>query len=276
MNEVAHLSSSPGGRRPDGLAASDPMGQAGKACLDGLDGLLARARGGDAAAREALLKRYAPFALKVASRVTGSYVEMGRDDEASMALMAFNEAIDSYDPDRGASFLGFVQTVIRRRLIDYFRQGQFRRREVPLSALVEDENAESALEGGRAAGLSRLEAARAAAEWAHADWEEASDRQDEVLRFRELLAVYGISLAELVRASPRHEDARRRAMEAARVLASRPELVGYLRRRGELPLKELEALVGLSRKTLERQRKYIIAIALILTEELPHLEAYLK
>ncbi len=272
------MSSSPGGRRPDGLAASGSAGPAGDVRPDGLDGLLDRARGGDATARELLLKRYTPFALKVASRVIGSYVELGRDDEASVALMAFNEAIDSYDPGRGASFLGFAQAVIRRRLIDFFRQARSRSREVPLSAFGEAEDgSEEILGSGGVGAVGRLEAAQvAAAEWADADWEEATDRRGEVLRFRELLKAYGITLAELVRISPRHEDARKRAMEAARVLASRPNLIGHLRRRGELPLKELEILVGLSRKTLERQRKYIIAVALILTEDMPHLEAYLK
>ncbi|RJQ08736.1 MAG: RNA polymerase sigma-I factor [Bacillota bacterium] len=243
--------------------------------MEGPEGLLGRARGGDDAARETLLRRYSPFALKVASRVTGGYVQLGRDDEASVALMAFNEAIDSYDPSRGASFLGFVQAVIRRRLIDYFRQAKAKRREVPMSALRATDGSDEGWAEGP--GPSRLEAVQAAAaEWAHADWQEASDRRDEVARFRELLDAYGISLHELTQVSPRHEDARHRAIQAARALAARPDLVSYLRQRGELPLKDLERLVRVSRKTLERQRKYIIAVTLILTEELPHLEAYLK
>lgn len=266
---------SPGGRRPARAAPRNPSRAAVVPVrLDGSDGLLTRARQGDALAREDLIGRYSPFALKVASRVTGNYVQMGRDDEASVALMAFNEAIDSYDPERGASFLGFAEAVIRRRLIDHFRQGRARRREVPLSALLDGEDAEAVPAAGMEA-VSLVAAQLARAEWAHRDQEDRLERRDEVVRYGELLAVYGISLAELVRISPRHEDARRRAIEAARALASRPELVESLKRRGELPLKELATLVGMSRKTLERQRKYIIAVALILTEDLPQLEAYL-
>jgi RNA polymerase sigma factor len=245
--------------------------------LDGPDGLLARARGGDAAAREVLLKRYAPFALKVASQVTGSYVELGRDDEGSVALLAFNEAIDSYDPGRGASFLGFVRAVIRRRLIDHYRQGRARRREVPAGSLIDGDGPGRSLPGqggDETAGLGAAE--RLAAEWAYREREESYDRQEEIYRYREALEVYGISLGDLVRLSPRHEDARRRAMEVARRLAGDPELLSRLRRRGELPLGELGALTGVGRKTLERQRKYIIAVTLILTEDLPHLREYLK
>ena len=36
-----------------------------------------------------------------------------------MALLAFNEAIDAYDQERG-SFISFSQTVIQRRLVKEF------------------------------------------------------------------------------------------------------------------------------------------------------------
>lgn len=243
--------------------------------LDGPDGLLARARGGDTGARETLLKRYAPFALKVASQATRGFVELGRDDEASVALLAFNEAIDSYDPGRGSSFLGFVRAVIRRRLIDHYRQNRSARQEVPAGSLTDGDRVRRA---GQAVpeefGLDAAELR--AAEAAHREREDSYERQEEVYRYREALAIYGLSLDELVRISPRHEDARRRAIEAARILVMREDLTEYLRAKGELPLKVLERLTGLSRKTLERQRKYIIAVALILMEDLPHLKEYLR
>lgn len=271
------MNPSRGGSRPGGAAARGPSPTGSvDSRLDGRDGLLSRARRGDKAAREELIDRYAPFALKVASRVTGGYVRLGEDDESTVALLAFNEAIDRYDPGRGGGFLGFAEEVIRRRLIDHYRRGRAGRREVPLSALSDAGGLDGTL-AGEAGGESGPPPAEVlAAEWVHREREDEAERREEVLRYRELLAAYGISLEELVRLSPRHEDARRRAIEAARALAARPELVESLRRRGELPLKELVGLAGLSRKTLERQRKYIIAVALILTEGLPYLEAYLK
>ncbi len=259
-------------------AASDGAGRRNVLIpLDGPDGLLARARSGDAEAREDLLRRYAPFALKVASQVTGTYVRLGRDDEGSVALLAFNEAIDSYDPSRGASFLGFVRAVIRRRLIDHYRHDRTRRREVPVGTLLDPEPASQVGDGGTAGEAAALGAVQTrSAEWVLREREDAHARQEEVYRYREMLAVYGISLSELVRISPRHADARARAIEAARLLASRPDLMKHLRSRGELPLKELSGVAGVSRKTLERQRKYIIAVALILAEDLPHLREYLR
>jgi len=58
-------------------------------------------------------------------------------------------------------------------------------------------------------------------------------------------------------------------------VAGQPELAQHLLTRRELPLKQLEEQVGVSRKTLERQRKYIIAVTLILLEDFYHLRRYI-
>ena len=57
--------------------------------------------------------------LRVASEVTHRYVT-DSDDEWSIALMAFSEAVQSYEEDKG-SFRGLAAMVIRRRVVDYLR-----------------------------------------------------------------------------------------------------------------------------------------------------------
>ena len=39
---------------------------------------------------------------------------------------------------------------------------------------------------------------------------------------------------------------------------------------------DVALLSGLSRKTVERHRKYLLAMVLILTNDLPHLQTYLR
>ena len=226
--------------------------------------LVALAREGSAEARERLIRRYTPLVLRIASRSSGRYVRLGEDDEVSIALMAFNEAIDGYDASRGTSFIGFAEVVVKRRLIDYFRR-ESAHAELPLSSLEEED--ETGHVQNQAAQRQAVEGFTRETE----NWE----RRQEVMRYVELLRGYGISLAELVEVSPRHEDARRNAMAVARVLAGDPQLCAHLRQKKELPLRALESRVGLSRKTLERQRKYIIAVALVLMEDLTNLKEYL-
>lgn len=231
----------------------------------GPDHLVTRAQAGDPDARECLLRDYQPFVLRVVARVRGRYVAAS-SEEAAIALIAFNEAIDSYRPGQGTGFLSFSETVIRRRLIDYFRRQARGAREVPLSALeAEDEEGST---------YSRVELE--AAQRAHQAYVESWERREEVARFGTRLRALGVSLDELVRVSPRHRDARQRALRAARYLAERPSLGQQVLDRGELPMRELEANLGLGRKMLERNRKYILALTLVLMDDFPYLQGYLR
>ena len=234
-----------------------------------LQQLVRQAQQGDREARERLIATYRPFIMRAAASVSGRFVRAGQDDEASVAMMAFDEAISSYRQQGGRSFFSFAEMVIRRRLIDHFRREAGRRQEVPLSSLVaETEEGEAADDP-----LVQVEAREA-----QRQFEEevlARERREEIQRLARELRALGIAFRDLVERTPRHRDARERALGVARILAETPELCRQVQRRGSLPLKELEAVAGVSRKTLERQRKYIIALALILSGNYPHLRDYL-
>ncbi|MNI95833.1 RNA polymerase sigma factor SigI [compost metagenome] len=60
------------------------------------------------------------------------------------------------------------------------------------------------------------------------------------------------------------------------MLASDSSLMRILVSKRMLPIKELLAMTNVSRKTLERNRKYIIAIAIIYNGPYPYLRDYLK
>lgn len=227
--------------------------------------LLSWAQSDHAEAREELIRRFMPLILRAASRVSGRYIRPGQDDEVSIGMIAFNEAINSYDPAKGSSFLTFAEVVIRRRLIDHYRK-ESGRLEVPLTALDEEDD-----EGN----VENFAEKRQAIE-TQARGDQAADCREEIERYKNLLREYGIGFSELVVISPKHEDARVRAIEAARLVAGNRAWSNHLRQRKELPLKELEREANVSRKTLERQRKFIIAITLILMEDLHYLKDYLN
>lgn len=229
------------------------------------DGLLAASRAGDAASREELISRYTPFVLRAASQTCGRFVKLGSDDEASVALMAFNEAIDCYEYGRGVAFLTFAEVVIKRRVVDYLRKCSRADREVPISALQE---------AGRS-DRPPLELGEDKALWAQAE-EEVYGRRLEIEEFRNQLGRFGIKLEELVDASPKHADARQRALEVAQLVAGREDLREHLFAKRELPVSVLAGSAGVSRKTIERQRKYIIALAIILSGDFPFLKEYLR
>lgn len=241
-----------------------------KAPAEILEDLVQRARAGDPHARDQLIRDYTPFVLKAACKACKKpYLVLGRDDEASVALMAFDEAIAGFDPSRGISLFSFAEMVIRRRITDFYRKERSRSREIPLSDFVA-----SSAGGDARDNLQAVEVEEAMAQYALA--EEAGERRAEIERYRALLSRYSINFDDLVRVAPRHKDARERAIEVARLVAEKPEWREYLLATGCLPLAELVKVSGLSRKTLERKRKYIIAVALIFAGEFSYLAEYVR
>ncbi len=221
------------------------------------------AQSGDREARDRLLREFMPFILKTASRATGRYLHQGVDDEISVALLAFNEAIDSFQMQKGG-FLGFAETVVRRRLVDHFRRHRARGQEVTWTELeVEDEEGDV-----RNPALDRV----AEMTWNFA--QEEQDRRQEIEEFQILLQRYGISLEELAAGCPKHRDARERAIQIARTVSEDRAMRQSVIQRHELPLKALAGLPGVRRKTIERHRRYIIAVVLVLMHDLPHLREY--
>jgi RNA polymerase sigma factor len=232
---------------------------------DAPDQLVARIQQGDLRVRNQFITDYQPYIAKVTSQFCKRYVDPARDDEFSVALAAFNEAISQYDPQAGRSFLGFAETVMRRRLIDYVRKEQRHASQVPYSSFdVEDEDDNL---------LNPVEIHQAVQEYEKQKGTE--ERQSEIVDLTRVLQEFGIRFTELVDASPKHADSRESLFILARLLAEDAELMRQLLEKRLLPIKELLEKVSFSRKTLERNRKYIIAVALIYHGPYPYLKSYL-
>ncbi|MCL6560650.1 MAG: RNA polymerase sigma-I factor [Firmicutes bacterium] len=218
---------------------------------------------GNRLAREDFLESCKPFVFKVACKFSRRILEWGRDDELAIALIAFNEAIDRFREDSGVPFLAYARLVMGSRLTDYHRrENRNNLASVPLPPPGE--------------GAHDAEYAKA---W-EVYWEEvaAREREEEIQEFEELLKGYGVSFEDLVKCSPKHRDTRRSLMLAARVLAENNNLMNELKDKKKLPLIELEKKTGVGRKTLERGRKYIIAMALLIyrREDFLYLGSYIK
>lgn len=227
---------------------------------------VARIRQGDELLREQFIADYKPYIMKVTSRFSKRYIDPNRDDEFSVALLAFNEAINQFSSHAGKSFIGFAETVIRRRLIDYVRKEQRHTQVVPYSMFdSEDEeqpyyNSVETRQAMNAFEIKRTE----------------DERRLEISELSQELERFGISFAELVEHSPKHTDSRRLLIGIAQTLVSETNLLDSLRQTNKLAVKELTEMCGVSRKTVERNRKYIIAIALIISGTYPFMHDYLN
>jgi len=215
--------------------------------------------------RDDLIHAYKPFVAKVVSSICKRYISEN-DDEFSIGLIAFNEAIDKFSNEKGNSLLSFADILIRRKVIDYIRQQARGPQTVSVnfeSEFLDEDRPSSSIEDEISIEDYRKKS-------------EEQQRRDEIIQFQQVLLEFGLSFQDIVQQSPKHADARRNAIEVARTIIENEELKQQLLDKKRLPIKQLEKLVSLSRKTIERNRKYIIAISLIFMGDYIYLRDYLK
>ncbi|MNJ48378.1 RNA polymerase sigma factor SigI [compost metagenome] len=209
---------------------------------------------GNVAERDMLIEHYRPFILRTVSHVCKR--QIGWDhDESSIGLIAFNEAIDRYNQTMGKSFDNFAFMLIRNRLVDEFRrQGRILRAESVVYDDIRDEFEQTATEV--ASSMEAYEREQTALELAQ-----------ELLLYDETLQEYGVSLEELESISPKHRDTRKQFIQMAKHFSGHRNWIDILHKTKRLPMKEMLDLFKVSRKTLERNRKYLIALVLIYSND---------
>ncbi|MGI8317105.1 RNA polymerase sigma-I factor [Halobacillus mangrovi] len=229
-----------------------------------LDDQVQSAKNGDDEARNEILKQYQPFIAKSVSEVCKRYIDPSKDDEFSIGLLAFNEAIQAYSCDKGSSFLSFARLVIKRKVIDHIRNEQKRPDVTSLDEeYYDEEQMENPSEVAAAKDRHQLET-------------EAWYRREEILEFQEQLKKYKLTFEDLIDSSPKHRDARESAVQVARMVYEDSSLREKVITKGRLPIKDLIDRVEVSKKTLERNRKFIIALVLIFDGDYEYLKDYLK
>ncbi|AIM17484.1 MULTISPECIES: RNA polymerase sigma factor SigI [Neobacillus] len=219
---------------------------------------------GDKSLLNEIIELYKPFIAKTVSSVCRRYI-YETDDEFSIGLIAFNEAIEKYSPERGSSVLSFAEIIIKRRVIDYIRK-QSKNQHISIditNSTLEEESTGSVIVN----------------ELSLDEYQKKHDeqlRKEEILQFQALLSSFDLTFSDLVENSPKHADARKNAILAAKVLVENQELKKALFEKKRLPINKLVKQVNVSRKTIERNRKYIIAIALILSSDYVYMKEYIK
>lgn len=76
--------------------------------------------------------------------------------------------------------------------------------------------------------------------------------------------------------SPKHEDTKKQAQKIAKLIYGQPEIRQYVMEKKRLPIKKILPLVDVSKKTIERNRKYILAVFVLLNEDFMYLKEYVK
>lgn len=228
-----------------------------------LEKSILRAKNGNELERERIIKHYKPYIINVVSHICKKFISWS-DEEASIGLLAFNQAIDTFDGTKGRSFLSYSYCLINRALINYFRKNKYHDQNLSLDYVF---NEESPLTGEEINKSIQI----------YQEKVESSEIVEEILELGQILNGYGIKFEELESSSPKHRDTRELIYRIVHEYINDADLVRELTEKKRFPATAFARKTGYPLKTIERHRKYLITMIIIsLHPEWAHLSSYVK
>jgi RNA polymerase sigma factor len=221
------------------------------------DYIIRKIKSGDTDLKEEFIKDNIVYITKLVSNIVGSYIDNKNSEEFSIGLLAFNEAIDTYDYKRNGDFYKYSYMVIKHRIIDNARKNKRHENNLLFSSIEDNYDFSNKYMVSNS----------------HYQFEKV-ELAEEIDHFEKSLLDYEISLGDLVSSSPKHRDSRMLSIKIARVLAEDDELYQKMIRKKCIPLSDLLKKIQISKKTVVRNRKFIIAVSLILRSRLDDLKEF--
>ena len=200
---------------------------------------------------ETLIQENMALIIRTVSAVTGRYVSVENDDEFSVALDAFAEAVERFTPDRG-SFASFAALVIRSRVINYLQKENKYAAELSLESMQED-------------GQDLAEPQK-----------ENLELKEEIGQFVKELEKFDLTLDELVSKAPKHTDTRVRAVYVAEKSSQNEEIVSKTYQKKKLPIRSVALFCMVSEKIVKTSKTFILATMLVFVKRLPSLISWIR
>ncbi|MDF2592670.1 MAG: polymerase, sigma 28 subunit, SigI [Clostridia bacterium] len=212
------------------------------------------------------IQEYKPFIASTVEKCVGRYVTYGQDDELSIGLIAFEEAINHYDENKG-SFLSFAQNVIKRRIIDYYRK---EKRHQGVSYINDYYPAE---EDGENAYDYLITAEQIQGQYYEQGVNEL--RRMEIIQLRSELEKFDLDFSDIAKSSPKHKGTKKAYLDIVKFVVDNKDVSDKIKQKKYIPVAEIQMATNLPRKTIERARNYVIAAVLILTGDYYSLREYI-
>lgn len=216
----------------------------------------------DMAAADRLIREYLPFIKTETAKYLKRPPVEGNDDELSIAMIAFHEAILRYSKSRGA-FLPYASVLIKNRLIDYTRKEKKHRGILSIETPAGDNG--DTIGDQIPCGTDRQE-----------ELVERDATQKEIEELSRQMEQFGISLTDVANNCPRQKRTLKACQKVLAYARGEQGLLEELLRTRRLPIARLAEGSKVERKTLERHRKYLIALLLIYTNGYEIIRGHLK
>ena len=204
----------------------------------------------DSRAADDFIRQYMPFIRSEAAK-TVKHSLSEEDEEMSIAMLAFYEAIGAYAPHRGP-FLPFAARAIRHRLIDHHRKESRHAHVLSYHAPAAD-------------GETELLHSLSDPSDPISDVTMRQAAQTEIAEFSTQLESLGLCLSDVADNCPKQDRTLYACLKVLSCAKKDAVLLERTVKSGKLPIAELSGRSGVDKKTIERHRKYLMALLLAYT-----------
>jgi len=201
-----------------------------------------------------LIQKHMPFIIKSISDVTGRYVSCENDEELSVGLLGFHEAIERYDNEKG-HFLSYAKLVIGSRIKNYLKS--------------ENKHQHSSLEDLLDKGL----------EIKDEYLEEKEDNGvllEQINKLKNEISSFGFSLDDLADEAPKQQATRNNAISLSEEISKEEEFTSFMYVKKRLPIKRIVLRFAVTEKVIKRSKKFIISVVIIFDKNLSALKNWIR
>lgn len=218
-------------------------------------------KSGNAEERNNFISNYEPFIIRCVSHVLNNrFVDKNNNDEYSIGLIAFNEALDKFDERKGKKFLDFAQLVITRRVLNYRIRESKKNGEYLFSTIADEKGS---IEQNIVANENLSNVVY-------------NSNHEELIDFENKLKMYNINIMDLADSVPKRKDAKKFCIDVAKSIVSNKYIHEKFLLNKTLPISDILKLHNCSRRTIERNRKFIIASVLVISSNLDTIKEFLN
>lgn len=202
-----------------------------------------------------LIEEHIPFIIKTINKLTNRYVSLENDEEFSVSLLAFNEAVQKYNSEKGP-FLPFAQLVITSRLKNYFNKENKNRYNLSIETLEEE-------------GIQLREELLNPIE-------DKTRLIEEIDLLKEELNLFGFTLEDLADEAPKHSDTRNNALKLSQKVSDDKLLTDFMYIKRRLPIKQISLKYSVTEKVIKGSKKFIITGIIIFYKNFRNLKLWIK
>ena len=205
----------------------------------------------DPQAADKLIEQYMPFIKSEAAKFLKRTV-CEQDDELSIAMFAFYEAIKNYSRLKG-SFLKYASLRIRHRLIDNYRSEKKNAGNISLDTPIDSEGENTLLDTlqDEDTPIDNMEIREATVQ--------------EIAHLTKQMEEFGVSLSDVADNSPQQKRTLAACQKVIAYARAHTEILDEFLAAKKIPITRLAKETGVEKKTLERHRRYLVAALLICT-----------